>query len=139
MPKLFSLAAIILLGLWSNNVLAQSASGTSSVANPAPVSSATSTAAPTAPPTTSNTSGGAGAGTSSALSGGASEPPDVYLNVPQLSVGRIELDVNNLQADLNLNAQVARYVQLILSSKVLQNVSLCTGLRPPNLIKDGPS
>ncbi|KAI9700522.1 MAG: hypothetical protein M1820_006821 [Bogoriella megaspora] len=32
--------------------------------------------------------------------------PDVLLNVPTLSVGRIELDVENLQADINLNAAV---------------------------------
>lgn len=39
-------------------------------------------------------------------------PPDVLLNVPNLSVGRIELDVDNLQADINLNAQVANLVTL---------------------------
>ncbi|KIW12091.1 hypothetical protein PV08_09365 [Exophiala spinifera] len=38
--------------------------------------------------------------------------PDVYLNVPTLSVGRIELDVDDLRADINLNAQVASLVTL---------------------------
>jgi hypothetical protein len=38
--------------------------------------------------------------------------PDVYLNVPQLSVGRIELDVDELTADINLNANVAQLVQI---------------------------
>lgn len=38
--------------------------------------------------------------------------PDVYLNVPTLSVGRIELDVDNLAADINLNANVASLVSL---------------------------
>ena len=42
----------------------------------------------------------------------ASSPPDVYLNVPNLSVGRIELDVDNLQADINLNAAVAGLVTI---------------------------
>jgi hypothetical protein len=36
----------------------------------------------------------------------------VYLNVPQLSVGRIELDVENLKADINLNAAVAGLVSI---------------------------
>jgi len=34
------------------------------------------------------------------------------LNVPNLSVGRIELDVDNLQADINLNANVASLVSI---------------------------
>jgi hypothetical protein len=36
----------------------------------------------------------------------------VLLNVPNLSVGRIELDVDNLQADINLNANVASLVSI---------------------------
>lgn len=36
----------------------------------------------------------------------------MYLTVPQLSVGRIELDVDDLQANINLNAQVANLVTL---------------------------
>jgi ABC-type transport system substrate-binding protein len=39
-------------------------------------------------------------------------PPDVHLKVPELSVGRIELDVDNLRADINLNADIARLVQI---------------------------
>ncbi|KAJ9617162.1 hypothetical protein H2200_000883 [Cladophialophora chaetospira] len=42
----------------------------------------------------------------------SSTAPDVYLNVPTLSVGRIELDVEDLRADINLNAQVANLVTL---------------------------
>ena len=53
----------------------------------------------------------AAAGTSTAVAS-TNLPPDVYLNVPQLSVGRIELDVENLTADINLNAQVASLVTL---------------------------
>lgn len=41
-----------------------------------------------------------------------STAPDVYLNVPDLHVGRIELDVDNLQADINLAANVAQLVQI---------------------------
>ena len=36
----------------------------------------------------------------------------MYLNVPELHVGRIELDVEQLSADINLNAKVANLVQL---------------------------
>ncbi|KAG9233902.1 hypothetical protein BJ875DRAFT_30019 [Amylocarpus encephaloides] len=50
-------------------------------------------------------------GTSSTGSSG-STPPDVLLNVPNLSVGRIELDVDELQADINLNAKVAGLVTI---------------------------
>ncbi|KAK3672140.1 hypothetical protein LTR78_007893 [Recurvomyces mirabilis] len=45
-------------------------------------------------------------------SGGTATAPDVYLHVPTLSVKRIELDVDNLQAQLNLNANVAQLVQI---------------------------
>ncbi|KAL5325496.1 hypothetical protein ACEPPN_006622 [Leptodophora sp. 'Broadleaf-Isolate-01'] len=38
--------------------------------------------------------------------------PDVHLNVPDLSVKRIELIVENLSADINLNAQVANLVTI---------------------------
>ncbi|KAI7478423.1 hypothetical protein KC351_g8219 [Hortaea werneckii] len=37
---------------------------------------------------------------------------NVYLNVPTLHVGRIELDVDNLNADINLNAKVAQLVSI---------------------------
>ncbi|KAK0105004.1 hypothetical protein ONS95_004626 [Cadophora gregata] len=41
-----------------------------------------------------------------------STAPDVHLNVPNLSVGKIELMVENLAADINLNAQVANLVTI---------------------------
>ncbi|KAF1843566.1 uncharacterized protein K460DRAFT_247885, partial [Cucurbitaria berberidis CBS 394.84] len=41
-----------------------------------------------------------------------STAPDVYLSVPELHVGRIELGVEKLRADLNLNAKVAGLVQV---------------------------
>lgn len=61
----------------------------------------------TSTPTTASTSA-----SSTGPSGVASTPPDVWLNVPNLSVGRIELDVDDLRADINLNAQVASLVTL---------------------------
>lgn len=39
-------------------------------------------------------------------------PPDVYLRVPNLSVGRLELDVDNLKADISLSASVANLVSV---------------------------
>ncbi|KAF4437812.1 hypothetical protein F53441_12953 [Fusarium austroafricanum] len=60
-----------------------------------------STTQPTAAP-------GGGKGSSNSSQG----PPDVHLKVPELSVGRIELDVDNLHADINLNADIAKLVQL---------------------------
>ncbi len=41
-----------------------------------------------------------------------STAPDVLLQVPELHVGRIEVVVEKLQADLNLNAKVAGLVQI---------------------------
>ncbi|PNS17569.1 hypothetical protein CAC42_8112 [Sphaceloma murrayae] len=52
-------------------------------------------------------------------------PPDVYLNVPQLSVGRIELNVDDLRADINLNARVAGLVQLNAGVQLsVQNINI---------------
>ncbi|KAJ3542532.1 hypothetical protein NM208_g3207 [Fusarium decemcellulare] len=69
---------------------------------------------PTSPPSESGGSatetesgGGSTPSTTSSLG-----PPDVHLKVPELSVGRIELDVDNLHADINLNADIAKLVQL---------------------------
>ncbi|MCJ1318719.1 hypothetical protein MMC15_004049 [Xylographa vitiligo] len=54
-----------------------------------------------------------------------STPPDVLLNVPNLSVGRIELDVDNLQADINLNANVASLVTINAGVALsVQNINL---------------
>lgn len=50
--------------------------------------------------------------TTSSSAADSSSPPDVYLNVPQLSVGRIELDVEELVADINLAATVANLVTI---------------------------
>ncbi|KEF63609.1 uncharacterized protein A1O9_01587 [Exophiala aquamarina CBS 119918] len=65
------------------------------------------TSSPTTPSAPTSTSA-----TQTSSTGSASTPPDVWLNIPNLSVGRIELDVDDLRADINLNAQVASLVTL---------------------------
>ncbi|PKS13131.1 hypothetical protein jhhlp_000473 [Lomentospora prolificans] len=70
----------------------------------------------------SRSTGGSGSSSSMRTSTGSSPgatrdwgelgPPDVYLNVPELSVGRIELDVDNLRAEVNLAAKVANLVEI---------------------------
>lgn len=73
---------------------------------------ASSVTATTAPRTTTSASGNSTSTTSRSSAATAGAPPDVYLNVPELHVGRIELTVEELKADLNLNAKVANLVQL---------------------------
>ncbi|KAF1834072.1 hypothetical protein BDW02DRAFT_639642 [Decorospora gaudefroyi] len=74
--------------------------------------SASSSAAPsTPPPTSSRLPGGNGTSTTPPeVAPTGSSPPDVLLRVPELHVGRIELNVEKLAADLNLNAKVAGLV-----------------------------
>jgi hypothetical protein len=87
--------------------IAQSASsGSSSIASP--TSPGGTPAIPSTGP--SATSSRTASASSSAATAGA--PPDVLLNVPNLSVGRIELDVENLKADINLAANVASLVSI---------------------------
>jgi hypothetical protein len=80
---------------FSTQILAQSA--TSSATRPA-------TSSPSGRPVTNGTS------TTPPNVATTSTVPDVYLNVPELHVGRIELTVEKLQADLNLNAKIAGLV-----------------------------
>jgi len=72
----------------------------------------TATSSATAPPTPSSSRAPITNGTTTTPPdvSTTSTPPDVYLNVPELHVGRIELDVEELQADINLNAKVAGLV-----------------------------
>ncbi|KAK4995427.1 hypothetical protein LTR66_004751 [Elasticomyces elasticus] len=88
-----TLFACLLLLTFTAQGLAASSSSSSSTAAPGPITASRtfSTDASPAP--------------SSAAS--AATPPDVLLNVPNLSVGRIELEVDSLRADINLNANVA--------------------------------
>jgi hypothetical protein len=77
---------------------------------------AQSATSPITPPATSNTSRppaqGNGTSTTRPPSVSTSTIPDVLLQVPELHVGKIELIVEKLQADLNLNAKVAGLVQV---------------------------
>lgn len=75
----------------------------------------TATAPPTSPSPTvrpTGTNGTTSRTTSAPSVATTSTVPDVHLNVPELHVGRIELTVEQLQADLNLNAKVAGLVQV---------------------------
>ncbi|THV74587.1 hypothetical protein D6D28_02433 [Aureobasidium pullulans] len=72
-------------------------------------SSASATTAPRTITSARNSTTSTSSRSSAATLGAA---PDVYLNVPELHVGRIELTVDKLSADLNLNAKVANLVQL---------------------------
>ncbi|MCJ1394149.1 hypothetical protein MMC18_007027 [Xylographa bjoerkii] len=83
-----------------------------------PVVSSTAPITAIPPTSTPNTSPPPSAATSST-------PPDVLLNVPNLSVGRIELDVDNLQADINLNANIASLVTINAGVALsIQNINL---------------
>jgi hypothetical protein len=67
----------------------------------------------TSPPTSSTPPRGNGTSTTPPqVAPTGSSPADVYLSVPELHVGRIELGVEKLRADLNLNAKVAGLVQV---------------------------
>ncbi|MCJ1371716.1 hypothetical protein MMC20_002935 [Loxospora ochrophaea] len=101
LPSFFLLSSLSLASALSSTPASAAASAT--VATP---SSTFPTS--TAPVNSTGSTGSSGSGSSYSNS----TVPDVYLNVPQLSVGRIELDVDNLQADINLNADVAGLVQI---------------------------
>jgi len=93
--RLFRLLLVSIFFTFATHVLAQS--GTT----------------PATPPiTSSRPPGGNGTSTTRPPSVTTSTPPDVLLQVPELHVGRIELVVEKLQADLNLNAKVAGLVQI---------------------------
>lgn len=87
------LLAILLSASCALQAAAQTGASSSVITAPPTKSSTRSSPAVTATPT-------------------SSDPPDVYLNVPTLSVGRIELEVDDLSAELNLNARVASLVTL---------------------------
>jgi hypothetical protein len=75
--------------------------------------SSSATAPSTPPPTSTRLPTGNGTSTTPPeVVPTGSSPPDVLLRVPELHVGRIELDVERLQADLNLNAKIAGLVTI---------------------------
>ncbi|KAJ8122680.1 hypothetical protein ONZ43_g1185 [Nemania bipapillata] len=77
-----------------------------------PTSSPSSDAAGSSTDTPSLGGSSGGTTTSSTSDPSGTTPPDVYLRVPELHVGRIELDVDDLSADINLAAQVASLVEI---------------------------
>lgn len=96
------------------SIAARSASSATS-AQPASSFASGSTAPVTGGTTTSppNSSGTGTSGTTSASSViTTSTAPDVYLNVPELHVGKIQLVVEELSAELNLAAKVAGLVTI---------------------------
>ncbi|KAK5149059.1 hypothetical protein LTR04_000138 [Oleoguttula sp. CCFEE 6159] len=87
--------------------------GATVAAAPPPTRAAATSSPITAATAASRTlSSTAAASVAASAAASASTLPDVLLNVPNLSVGRIELDVDNLQADINLNANVASLVSI---------------------------
>jgi len=90
---------------------------------PTPPASTTSSASPTGTRSSFPTISSSGNRTSKPPTG--STPPDVWLNVPTLSVKRIELVVEDLKADINLNAQVAGLVSI--------NVGVAVGIQKVNI------
>ncbi|KAG0649257.1 hypothetical protein D0Z07_4265 [Hyphodiscus hymeniophilus] len=105
-------ASLGFLSLVENGYCATTSRATTSPKSSSHTSSLTSSRV--IPPTTTQSTASSVTATtiSSPADASTSTPPDVLLNVPHLSVGRIELDVDNLQADINLNAQVANLVTL---------------------------
>ncbi|THY02178.1 hypothetical protein D6D01_10313 [Aureobasidium pullulans] len=73
---------------------------------------ASSASATTAPRTITSARNSTTSTSSRSRAATSDTAPDVYLNVPELHVGRIELTVDKLSAELNLNAKVANLVQL---------------------------
>ncbi|KAK7712192.1 hypothetical protein SLS57_007868 [Botryosphaeria dothidea] len=106
-PTTFLLSAWGLLSLAAAQTT-QGGSSTAASAGPSITGATPTSTFPTATPGTNSTGGGSSSGSSA----GNSTVPDVYLNVPELHVGRIELDVDNLRADINLGANVAQLVQI---------------------------
>ncbi|TDZ32626.1 hypothetical protein CTRI78_v011752 [Colletotrichum trifolii] len=110
----------LLLAVFVSLALAQTPTATDAAETTAPAEQPSSTPEATGsatPPTStaaqgtaSNGGGGGGGGTTSAPS--STPPADVHLKVPELSVGRIELDVDNLNAEINLAAEVAKLVTI---------------------------
>ncbi|MCJ1399899.1 hypothetical protein MMC11_003102 [Xylographa trunciseda] len=104
-------AASPVVGIGSSTVTHTSSTTVPPTSPTAPTTAASLTSTPTTP------------APSAAASSFA--PPDVLLNVPNLSVGRIDLVVDNLQADINLNANVASLVTINAGVALsIQNINL---------------
>jgi len=102
---------VLFLSILLTGAYAQSATPTPTP-TPAPTITPASSSSSARVTGTSSRGNGTTTSISSSSDSSSSTPPDVYLNVPNLSVGRIELDVDNLQANLNLAANVASLVSI---------------------------
>jgi hypothetical protein len=105
--------ACFLLFAFVRQGLSQSSSNSAAIP-PAPAASSTAslTSSPIAPSTAPSPVSSVPTASASSSVPPLAGPPDVLLNVPNLSVGRIELAVENLVADINLNANVASLVNI---------------------------
>ncbi|KAK8197774.1 uncharacterized protein BKA78DRAFT_350191 [Phyllosticta capitalensis] len=102
---LSSLVAVLLCFLAA---FASSQTPTGTVTTPPSVSASVTSSFPTGTPSTNTTTSARPSRTPASNS----TVPDIVLNVPELHVGKIELDVDNLRADINLNANVAKIVSI---------------------------
>lgn len=96
----------------SNFILAAACLATFTIAQTTPGETSSPPEPTESPVTSSQPSSGTTAGSSSAAASTSTPLADVVLRVPNLSVDRIELDVDNLQAEINLAAQIANLVDL---------------------------
>ncbi|KAJ4989924.1 hypothetical protein SVAN01_04571 [Stagonosporopsis vannaccii] len=104
------LLLVTFLFAFAAQVLAQT--GSSATLDTPPITG-TASASESASASASATASGTRTPTTSAPNvSRTSTAPDVLLQVPELHVGRIEVVVEKLQADLNLNAKVAGLVQI---------------------------
>lgn len=108
------LYASLLLTLSAAQSIPSTSQVSDSTATPTSQSTSSSASDPVTTSTDATTSTGSGGGdaTSSGSSSSSTSPPDVYLLVPELHVGRIELDVDDLNAELTLAAQIASLVEI---------------------------
>ncbi|KAK3357814.1 hypothetical protein B0T25DRAFT_589982 [Lasiosphaeria hispida] len=115
--SLLRLLALLLLVVFTTNNPPPESSASQ---NPSPTSapppqssnSGTPSSSSSGTPSTTRSSGGGGGGGNAPSNPSSTNPPDVLLRVPELRVGRIELDVDNLRAEVNLAAEIANLVTI---------------------------
>lgn len=107
-PRVGALCLLMLSAL----ATAQTSSPADTAGSSTPTASSSAGPSSSSPATRSSTRTGGEGGTSASPFPTGTSPPDVHLRVPELHVGRIELDVDDLRADLNLNADIAKLVTL---------------------------
>ncbi|KAJ2991267.1 hypothetical protein NUW58_g2572 [Xylaria curta] len=114
------LCRLLLLGFTAAQTASSTSGASQTVAPTDPTETPTSQLATTSASdsatssseTTTPTSSEDDTTTSSGSNPSGTSPPDVYLNVPELHVGKIELDVDDLDVELTLAAQIAALVEI---------------------------